>query len=179
MRGNVALITIVSILVVVPLLLIVFFTAQVPTTFGCSEFVGRSAEARLEYPRGRLLSYAAREGSRDLTGMSNPQSPGLTKYWEIPGDDQEAFRWFDERLQALGWEPLKMYASSQFRQLGSVERGSVIVNGQPRSVEAISLTVLAGNQIREAGPLPVSVGDDRVVLRFIYLITTPDQFPGC
>ena len=57
-------------------------------------------------------------------------------------------------------------------------QGSVIVNGQPRPVEVITLTVLAGDQIREFG-LPVSVGDDRVVLRFIYLITTPDQFPGC
>jgi hypothetical protein len=159
----------------VALLAIVLYTATVPTTFGCRAFIDASAEARLEYPNGRHLSYVSREGSRDLTGMSNPQVPGFTKYWEISSDDQEAFRWFDEQLQALGWKPLEVRASDQFRKVGSTERGSVAADGLPRPAEVISLTHMEGSEV----DIRVGGSSSQAVLRFIYLITTPAEFPAC
>lgn len=164
---------IVGTLVALPLLFMAFYMAQVPTTFGCTEFVGRSAEAKLEYPNGRQLGYAVQEGSRDLTGMSNPQPPGFTKSWELAADDREALGWFDARLQALGWKPLEVSSSPTFQQVALTSRGSVLMNGAPRPLEAISLTLRATRSPSQ------SASDDRLVLRFIYLITTPDQFAGC
>jgi hypothetical protein len=174
--AGVTLVAIASVLLVAVLLAIVLRSGMVPTTFGCRTFIDASAEARLEYPNGRLLSYASHEGARDLIGMSNPQSPGFTKYWEISPGDQEAFRWFDEQLQAQGWKPLTLHASPQFRQSGSTERGSVVVDGLPRPAEVISLTQLEGSQV---DIVEASGSSPQAVVRYIYLITTPAAFPAC
>lgn len=175
-RAGVTFLAVASVLLGVVLLAILLYTARVPTTFGCRGYIDASAEARLQYPNARVVSYVSREGDRDLTGMSNPQLPGFTKYWEISPGDRDAFRWFDEQLQALGWKPLESHASPQFRQAAATERGSVVVDGVPRPAEALTLTHMEGSQV---DIVDVSGSSPQAVLRFIYFITTPAQFPAC
>ena len=65
-----------GVVLLVPLL----FMASVPTTFACRAFMDASAEAKLVYPGGRLLSYESREGSRQLIEMSSPPGPAFFAY---------------------------------------------------------------------------------------------------
>jgi hypothetical protein len=67
--------------------------------------IDASAEARLVYPSGQRLLYQSREGTRQLIEMSGRQVPGFTAYLAIPANNHRAFRWFDDQLQALGWQP--------------------------------------------------------------------------
>jgi hypothetical protein len=145
------------------------FVVSVPTTFACRAFIDASAEANLDYPGGRRLSYESREGTRQLIEMSSPQQPAFTAYLAVPADDQGVFRWFDDRLQALGWRPLNPDARVQVVQSsGETARGAA---------EAILLIRFEGGRV----PLGVSaqppVGDD--LLRYEYFITDPASIPAC
>lgn len=164
-------------MLVAALLFFVVYMTRVPTTFGCRAFIDASAEARLQYPNGRVLSYASREGNRELIPMSNPQEPGFTKYWKIPLGDQESFRWFDEQLQAMGWKPLEL-GDPQYGQNASTTRGSAVVDGFDRGAERISLSRFTGSRILEVGPFPEAISDDQAVMGLIYFITL-DAVPAC
>src|SRR5215210_2540772 len=95
------------------LIVSLIFIAKLPTTFHCRDYMDRWAEAHLVYPGARLISYTRREGSRDLIQMSSPPGPAFFAYEAIPSDDHGEFRWFDEQLQKLGWDPLNPEALFQ------------------------------------------------------------------
>jgi len=151
------------------LLVPLIFTASVPTTFRCRAFMDASAEAKLVYPGGRLLSYQSREGSRQLIEMSSPPGPAFFAYQAIPGDDHGEFRWFDDKLQALGWKPLNPEARLQVAQSsGETTRGNA---------EAIFLQRFEGGRIPPG--MDAQPPDGYALLRYAYFITDSAAIPGC
>lgn len=151
------------------LLVPLLFRASVPTTFRCREYMDASAEAKLVYPGGRLLSYESREGTRQLIELSSPPGPGFDSYQAIPNEDQGVFRWFDQQLQALGWKPLNPESQFQVKQSsGETTRG----NG-----EAIYLLRF------DSGRIPANVGfrppDGYALLAFSYYVRDNSGLPGC
>ena len=154
----------VAAVVIAPLLGLV----PVPTTFGCRAFIDASAEAGLAYPDGRVLSYQSHEGVRQLIELSSPQPPGFTKYFAISGDDRGAFRWFDQRLRAMGWGPLNPDADLQVSQSsGDAARGGT---------EVISLVRFDPGRIPPGLATPP---EGQAILRFTYLILEPTRIPAC
>jgi hypothetical protein len=151
------------------LLVPLLFMASVPTTFRCRAFMDASAEAKLVYPGGHLLSYQSREGSRQLIEMSSPPGPTFFSYQALPSDDHGEFRWFDEQLQRLGWRPLDPESRFQVIQSsGETTRGSG---------EAILLMRF------ESGRIPPGVGpeppDGQALLRYAYFVTDNAAVPEC
>jgi hypothetical protein len=147
-----------------PLLVLV----PVPTTFGCRAFIDTSAEANLAYPKGRVLSYRSHEGVRQLIEMSSPQLPGFTKDFAISADDRDAFRWFDQRLRAMGWRPLNPEAELQVSQSsGDTARGGT---------EVISLVRFDADRIPPGPGVPP---EGQALLRYTYLIQDPAGIPAC
>jgi len=147
-----------------PLLVLV----PVPTTFVCRAFIDASAEANLTYPKGRVLSYHSHEGVQQLIEISSPQLPGFTKEFAISADDRDAFRWFDQRLRAMGWGPLDPVSERQVSQSsGDTARGGT---------EVISVVRFDGDQIPPGVSAPP---DGQAVLRFTYLILDPAAIPAC
>ena len=124
----ITLVALASALLIAVLLSPMLVFVSVPTTFRCRAFIDASAEAKLEYPGGRRLSYQSYEGSRQFVELSSPQLPGFTTYLAIAPDDHDAFRWFDDHLLALGWTPLNPEARFQVVQSeGDTTRGSAEV----------------------------------------------------
>jgi len=165
----VTLVALASALLLAVLLSPLLVFVSVPTTFRCRAFIDASAEAKLEYPGARRLSYQSHEGSRQLIELSSPQLPGFTTYLAIPSDDHDAFRWFDEHLQALGWRPLNPEAQFQVVQSeGDTTRGSA---------EVIYLSRF------EADRIPPGMGaqppDGQALLRYTYFIKEPSAIPAC
>jgi hypothetical protein len=158
-----------SALLVAVLLSPMLVFVSVPTTFRCRAFIDASAEAKLEYPGGRRLSYQSNEGMRQLIELSSPQLPGFTAYLAIRPDDHDAFRWFDDHLQALGWRPLNPEARFQIVQSeGDTTRGSA---------EMIYLFRFEGDRIPPG--ITAKPPDGQVLLRYSYLIQDPAAIPAC
>jgi hypothetical protein len=158
-----------GILLVALVLVPAAFVVSVPTTFACRTFIDASAEAKLDYPGGRRLSYESREGARQLIELFSPQQPGFTAYLAVPAGDQGTFRWFDDRLQALGWGPLNPDSRVQVSQSsGETARGGA---------EMIALVRF------DAGRIPPGISarppDDHDLLRYAYFITDSASIPAC
>lgn len=164
----ITLVALASALLIAVLLSPMLVFVSVPTTFRCRAFIDASAEAKLEYPGGRRLSYQSNEGTRQLIELSSPQLPGFTEYLAIPRDDHDAFRWFDDHLQALGWRPLNPEARFQVVQSeGDTTKGS----------EVIYLFRFEGDRI------PPGIGaqppNGQALLRYSYFIQNPAAIPEC
>jgi hypothetical protein len=153
----------------VVLLVPLVFMASVPTTFGCRAFMDASAEAKLVYPGGRLLSYDSREGSRQLIEMSSPPGPAFFSYQAIPSGDHGEFRWFDEQLQELGWRPLNPASQLQIAQSsGETTRG----NG-----EAMHLLRYESGRIPPGTDIRPPEG--QAMLRIAYFVIDNAELPSC
>jgi hypothetical protein len=163
------LIALASLLLGAVLIFPLLFGVSVPTTFGCRAFMDASAEATLVYPGGKLLSYQSREGSRQLIELSSPPGPSFTAYQAIPSDDHGEFRWFDERLQALGWKPLNPESRFQVIQSsGETTRGNA---------EAILIMRF------ESGRIPLGLDAQppagQALLRYSYFVLDNATLPAC
>lgn len=168
-RLVVTLVALVSALLVAGLLSPLLVFVSVPTTFGCRAFIDASAEAKLEYPGARRLSYQSNEGSRQLIELSSPQLPGFTEYLAIAPDDHDAFRWFDDHLQALGWRPLNPEARFQVVQSeGDTTRGSA---------EVIYLFRFEGDRIPPG--ISTQALEGHALLRYSYFIQDAEAIPAC
>ncbi|MDQ2914283.1 MAG: hypothetical protein M3T56_13625 [Chloroflexota bacterium] len=152
------------------LLVPLLFTAKLPTTFHCRDFMDRSPEAKLVYPGGHLLSYTSREGSRDLIQMSSPPGPAFFAFQAISNDDHGEFRWFDEQLQKLGWRPLDPKAQLQVAQTtGETTRGDA---------EAMFIQRFARGGVPayvDAPPVP----EGQALLRIAYFVIDNAPLPEC
>ena len=165
----ITLVALASALLIAVLLSPMLVFVSVPTTFRCRAFIDASPEAKLEYPGGRRLSYQSNEGTRQLIELSSPQLPGFTTYVAIPSDDHDAFRWFDDQLQALGWRPLNPEAQFQVVQSeGDTTRGGA---------EVIYLFRFEGDRIPPG--ITAKPPDGQVLLRYTYFIQDPAAIPSC
>jgi hypothetical protein len=164
-----ALIVLASVVLGAVLLVPILFVAAVPTTFRCRTFMDASAEAKLVYPGGRLLSYESREGSRQLIEMSSPPGPAFFSFQAVPSGDHGEFLWFDDQLQRLGWRPLN--PESRFQVVQS--SGDTMRGGG----EAISIMRF------ESGRIPPGVGpeppDGHALLRYSYFVIDNAAVPEC
>jgi hypothetical protein len=144
------------------------FVISLPSTFHCRTFINGSAEANLVYPGGQRLSYESHEGTRQLIEMSSPQGPGFSAHFAVRLTDQGAFRWFDEQLQALGWQPLDPESRLQVVQsTGETTRG----NG-----EAILLMRFGAGQGPPGSARPP---DGHELLVYRYFIYDNTGIPEC
>ena len=165
----ITLVALASALLIAVLLFPMLVFVSVPTTFRCRAFIDALAEAKLDYPGGRRLSYQSNEGTRQLIELSSPRLPGFTTYLAIPSDDHDAFRWFDDHLQALGWRPLNPEARFQVVQSeGDTARGSA---------ELIYLFRFEGDRIPPG--IDAQPPNGQALLRYTYLIQDPAAVPAC
>jgi len=166
----VTLVALAGALLVAAMVYPLLFMVRVPTTSRCRAVIDASAEARLRYPGGRLISYESTEGVRQLIELSSPQQlPGFTEYVAISPDDHDAFRWFDDQLQGLGWRPLNPEARFQVIQ----SEGDTTRDG----AEVIYIFRFEKDRIPPG--INAQPPDGQALLRISYLIQDPAAIPGC